>query len=601
MSLLDYKDIAKIFEEIELRLVASLKRNLSRHKTEEQKEGFEWSAWQAEKLRNIDRFRRENLNIVNEYVDVIDSGTRQLMTEQFREGEQIAESEVIESEPAMESAPVQPPEPPTSISDEHFFGVNTPKMEKLMEDITTLEKTVETAAVRNMDDVYRTTLNKVQIAMGNGSMTLTEAVDLATREFLDKGINCIVYADNRRVNIADYVRMALRTTSTRAQLQGKAKRFAELGYDTVLVSQYNGCSETCEPWQGKVYIDDVFTIWNGEINGDFGKSNYCGKWLMLLSVAIRGGLFHPNCRHTISQYIDGRTKIPEPIPAEKIKQQRELEQKQRAMERRIRALKRKVEGTQDEKKVKEYKSKLRKAQKELKEFVNEHKDVLHRDYSREKIYTGEDKPKQPAPKKEATLNTKETDNENLVQSDKQINVSESGNEDKRKNIVKPVPAKFVQSDENSANITTAVMTDKTVETVNSTESVQETVKQPVETAKESETVQDFSDDTVDNSDESDIIEEETDFEPLSPNTVVPILREDSKEWINKLSFEEIRAIKKYTKNIGDPKDNKFYARLNSMLRGDIPEDDTLKYYSDVISGAISKFEEYMDNVLQGEE
>lgn len=57
------------------------------------------------------------------------------------------------------------------------------------------------------------------------------------------------------------------------------------------------------------------------------------------------------------------------------------------MERKIRAIKRKVEGTQDEKKVKEYKHKLREAQKELKEFVNEHKDVLHRDYSREKIYS----------------------------------------------------------------------------------------------------------------------------------------------------------------------------------------------------------------------
>lgn len=400
MSLLDYKDIAKIFEEIELRLIASLKRNLSRHKTEEQKEGFEWSAWQAEKLRNIDRFRRENLNIVNEYVDVIDSGTRQLMTEQFREGEQIAEAEVIESKPDMESAPVQPPEPPTSISDEHFFGVNTPKMEKLMEDITTLEKTVETAAVRNMDDVYRTTLNKVQIAMGNGSMTLTEAIDLATREFLDKGINCIVYADGRRVNIADYVRMALRTTSTRATLQGAAKRFAELGYDTVLISQYGGCSETCEPYQGKVYIDDVFTIWNGERSGDFGKSNYCDKWFMLLSVAIRGGLFHPNCRHTMGQYIEGLTKIPKPIPAEKIREQRELEEKQRAMERKIRALKRKVEGTQDEKKVKEYKRKLREEQGKLREFIKEHDDVLRRDYSREKIYSGECEPKQAAPRTE---------------------------------------------------------------------------------------------------------------------------------------------------------------------------------------------------------
>ena len=55
----------------------------------------------------------------------------------------------------------------------------------------------------------------------------------------------------------------------------------------------------------------------------------------------------------MGQYIEGLTKIPKPIPAEKIREQRELEEKQRAMERKIRALKRKVEGTQDEKKVKE--------------------------------------------------------------------------------------------------------------------------------------------------------------------------------------------------------------------------------------------------------
>lgn len=394
--MLDYKDIAKIFEEMELRLIASLKRNLSRHKAEEQKEGFKWSAWQAEKLKNIDKFRKENQDILGEYIDVIDKETRQLMIEQFREGEQVAEQSVIEA--SEKGANIL--NTPTAIPSDHFFGVNTPKMKRLMDDITTLEKTVETAAVRNMNDVYRTTLNRVQLMMGSGSLTLTEAIDLATREFLDKGINCIVYAGGRRVNIADYVRMALRTTSTRATLQGAAKRFAELGYDTVLISQYGGCSETCEPYQGKVYIDDVFTIWNGEKSGDFGKSNYCDKWFMLLSVAIRGGLFHPNCRHTMGQYIDGLTKIPKPIPAEKIKEQRALEEKQRAMERSIRALKRKAEGTQDEKKVKEYKRKLREEQGKLREFIKEHDDVLRRDYSREKIYSGEGKPKQAAPRTE---------------------------------------------------------------------------------------------------------------------------------------------------------------------------------------------------------
>lgn len=406
--MLSFRDIARIFEEIELRLIASLKRNLSRHKAEEEKEGFEWSAWQAEKLNNIDNFRKENAQIADKYVDVIDDETRQLMTDQFHEGEHTAEQSVVEvsesgvNVPDVPDIPAQPqpPEAPTAIPDDHFFGVNKPKMDKLMEDVTTLEKTALTAAVRNMDDVYRTTLNKVQLMMGTGSITLNEAIDLATRDFLDKGINCIVYADGRRVNIADYVRMALRTTSTRATLQGAAKRFAELGYDTVLISQYGGCSETCEPYQGKVYIDDVFTIWNGERSGDFGKSNYCDKWFMLLSVAIRGGLFHPNCRHTMGQYIEGLTKIPKPIPAEKIREQRALEEKQRAMERKIRALKRKVEGTQDEKKVKEYKRKLREEQGKLREFIKEHDDVLRRDYSREKIYSGEGEPKQAAPRTE---------------------------------------------------------------------------------------------------------------------------------------------------------------------------------------------------------
>lgn len=380
--MLNFKDIAKIFEEIELRLISSLKRNLKRHKAEEQRYGFEWSAWQAEKLKNMESFRRENLDIMNEYVDVIDDQTRQLMTEQFQEGQQQAQRSTQELSD----------EPITPIPDKHFFGVNEKKMAKLMENVTTLEKTAETAALRMTDDIYRQTLNRVQLAMGTGSMTLNEAIDLATRDFLDKGINCIVYADGKRVNIADYVRMALRTTSTRAALQGAAKRFAELGYDTVLVSQYGGCSKTCEPWQGQVYIDDVFTVWEGEKDEFQGKSNYCGEWFWLLSYAVKNGLFHPNCRHTMTQYIHGRTQIPEPIPAEKIKEQRELEQKQRAMERKIRKLKRFAAGTCDPDTAKEYRRKLRQAQHELKAFVEEHNEVLHRDYGREKYYgSGVDK------------------------------------------------------------------------------------------------------------------------------------------------------------------------------------------------------------------
>ncbi|MBQ7755982.1 MAG: hypothetical protein IJX42_02315 [Oscillospiraceae bacterium] len=371
--MLSFKDIAKIFEEIELKLISSLKRNLHRHKAWEKDEGFQWSAWQAEKLRNLNKFRQENFEIVNDYVDVIDDETRQLMEEQFHEGEKLAE-EIVED--AV----------PSRVTDNHFFGINERKMDALMEDVTTIEKKAETAALRMVDDVYRQTVNKVQLEMATGSTTLTKAIDDAVSDFLDKGINCIVYKDGKRVNVADYVRMVLRTTSARATLQGEAKRRTELGFDTVLVSQYGMCSETCLPWQGQVYIDDVFTEWRGERVSDRGKSNYCGKWFTLLSVAISNGLFHPNCRHTMSTYIDGVTQIPKPIDEKLIKKQRELEQKQRALEKKVRKFKRLEAGTQSPETAKAYRKELREAQHELKVFVDEHNDVLRRDYSRERNY-----------------------------------------------------------------------------------------------------------------------------------------------------------------------------------------------------------------------
>lgn len=80
------------------------------------------------------------------------------------------------------------------------------------------------------------------------------------------------------------------------------------------------------------------------------------------------------------------------------------------------------------------------------------------------------------------------------------------------------------------------------------------------------------------------------FNPLSASSVVPILRNESQQWISALTKEEIRAIQKYTKNSGDPKDDKFYARLNSMLRGEISENDNLRYYAELVSSALQKYD-----------
>lgn len=385
--MLNYHDIAKIFEEIEIRLISSLKRNLGRHKNEEYRYGFEWSAWQAEKLRNIDKFRKENSRIMNAYTSVIDNATRQIMHDEFTQGVNGINIAVPENIPDTPAEITREPD---------FFGVDKTKVNKLVDDVVTLEKHAETAVLRTMDDVYRQTVNKAQLAMSTGSMSLQQAIDMSVQDFLSKGINCIVYRDGRRVNIADYVRMALRTTAVRANLYGMSAKIRQLGYDTVLVSSYGMCSETCLPWQGRPYIDDVFSMWDGEVqersNGElWGKSHYCDKWFPLLSTALHGGLFHPNCRHTILMWRDG-DPIPEPQDNSRIQRRYRLEQHQRQLENKVRKAKRFVEGQSDPNNIKKAKKLLRDAQKELREFIantnlSEGETILKRDYGREKIYT----------------------------------------------------------------------------------------------------------------------------------------------------------------------------------------------------------------------
>ncbi len=365
------KELAEIFEKIELEIISSLKRNLKKHQEWEKDLDIEWTAWQALKIKGIERFRKENSEILSQYTDLISAETRKMIEEQFDEGED------LEAEQLSEYGF-------TETTNDNFFEIFDEKIESIIEEIQGKETTAEKAALRMMDDVYRQTLLKAETAVATGSQTIPKAIEEAVREFAKKGINCIEYRDGRRVNIADYVYMALRTANTRANLLGQAKQRMALGIDTVRVSSYNACSETCLPWQGGIYIDDVFATFDGEISGDKGKSNN-GKWYTLLSVAVRAGLFHPNCRHSLTTYT-GNGKDSPIVDEEKARENYKLEQQQRTLERKLRYWKRRLEAESDPVLKEGLKNQVKKARDNLKSFVDEHKEVLRRDPWREKTY-----------------------------------------------------------------------------------------------------------------------------------------------------------------------------------------------------------------------
>lgn len=354
------KEIADLFEELEIHLIESLKRNLMRHRNQEEEEGGtggvpeKWEAWQSAKLRDIQRFRRENRAILGDYQSVINKEMENLLREQYAEG-----------------------------GSDGFFHTPDDKLQALIHEMQNNSARVESAALRYMNDVYRKTILRTATAMTAGGMTLQKATDEATKDFLAQGINCVEYANGRRVNIASYAEMALRTCATRATLMGEARQRERMGIDTVLVSQYGACSDTCLPWQGKVYIDDVFQPYHGPRGGSFGVSRN-GRSYMFLSVAIEAGLFHPNCRHTISTWIKGVSTRPKPMPVKEIERINKLEAKQRRLERDVRQAKREVAGLTDPKAVQEAKRRLRVHQGALRKFVDENSDVLRRDYWRER-------------------------------------------------------------------------------------------------------------------------------------------------------------------------------------------------------------------------
>lgn len=366
-------EISKLFEDIELKLTASLKRNLTHHKKEEKATGFEWAAWQADKIKNLERYRKENILIVKEYRNIIDRETRKMLSEQFAEGEALAAEN-------LKDLGLFP-----TVSDDNFFDIYEEKIESLIEEVQGKERTAQNAALRMMDDVYRQTVLKADTALQTGSVSLQQAIEQAVNDFAEKGINCIEYRDGRRVNIVEYVQMALRTSNTRAALMGGAKQREYLGVDTVRVSSYGMCSETCLPWQGGIYIDNVYGSFDGEIYGDKGKSKN-GKWYMLLSVAVKAGLFHPNCRHTLTTYYEGRSGKSPVMDGEQIRKNYKLEQIQRSKERTIRKWKRLKESASDPVMQEAYNKKIRASQADLRAFIAENKDILRRDPWRELTY-----------------------------------------------------------------------------------------------------------------------------------------------------------------------------------------------------------------------
>lgn len=331
----DY-NIREAFEKIEDELIDSMMRNFSRHRAEETKEGYNWTQWQAEQLKSLEEYRKHNAKKFGKRFKTINSKVEEMIRTAKADGNASQEAEILEAVKDGFKAPKKP----SAHSTAEFFKMNDRKLDALIKSTTDDLKRAETAVLRMSNDKYRKAIFNAQVAMNTGAVTYEKAVDMACKDMLNAGLNCVEYKNGARHTLSDYADMAVKTANKRAYLRGEGEKRAEWGVSLVVVNSRQGGCPDCAKYIGRVFIDDVYS------NGKKSDGNY-----PLLSTAIKNGLFHPRCKDSTSTYYPELDDLDAPLSEDEIKEldrQRGIEEKQQYAQRQAERFDRRAEYSLDE-------------------------------------------------------------------------------------------------------------------------------------------------------------------------------------------------------------------------------------------------------------
>ena len=306
--------LAEAFQRIENELMASMIRNMDRHRAEETEEGYNWSMWQAEQLKSLEKYKRVNRKKYGKQFKSINNQIEELIRQARQTGNMQQEIRILQAIKKGWKVHGKNKSPAHQTMIAEFFKLNDRKLEALIKATRQDMEKAETAVLRKAEDDYRKAIFNAQMYANTGSGTYEKAVDMATKDMLSRGLNCVEYANGARHTLADYADMAIRTASKRAYLQGEGEKRQEWGVTTVIMAKRGNPCPKCLPFVGKVLIDDV---WSGGRSD--GVDPETGKRYPLMSYAISKGLYHPRCKDSHTTYFPGISTADDTWTEEELK------------------------------------------------------------------------------------------------------------------------------------------------------------------------------------------------------------------------------------------------------------------------------------------
>lgn len=307
-----------LYAAAEQRLLSIIARQLA--------DGLDAPGWAERKLAAIQTLRRASQGVVDELGKAVRLDVFDAVAEAYNVGHRAAVAEL------------------GTLSDEARALVddvtpNAQAVDRLAQETVDVVTSTHRSILRAVVDTFRAIVAEVSATPLLGTGSRRQAAQDAMRRFADAGIRAFTDRAGRRWQLTSYAEMAVRTSVARAATEAHMRTLSDAGIELVVVSDAPRECPLCRPWEGRVL---AIAGPSGEHTVEVEHALDDGR---MISVRVAGtldearlaGFQHPNCRHSVSSYTPGLTRIE---AAESDPAGYEAGQRQRTIERRIRQYKR---------------------------------------------------------------------------------------------------------------------------------------------------------------------------------------------------------------------------------------------------------------------
>ncbi|MCM2420299.1 phage minor capsid protein [Streptomyces sp. RKAG293] len=344
---------ADLYADVERRLLALCARQLAA--------GMEAPGWAVAKLAAVAPLRRRADTLLDTLAGRVHTEVRHAVAEAYDSGwhSALAELDVLSDHDRRLTAERTP---------------NTRAVDRLAAETIETVTATHRGILRGVEDGYRQVVSEVTAAPLLGTESRRQATQQAMTRFADRGVSSFRDRAGRRWQLTSYAEMAVRTSVGRAATEAHMTTLAAAGVDLVVVSSSPRECPLCRPWERKVLSINgpsgahTVDVEHAVDDGRMVRVDVAGS----LEDARASGLQHPNCRHSVSAYTPGITRIEEPAPDPA---GYEAGQRQRAIERRIRQYKQRAAASVIPEGKRAAEAKVRQWQGAMRDHLTAHPDL----------------------------------------------------------------------------------------------------------------------------------------------------------------------------------------------------------------------------------